>query len=147
MTVHVDLDDLLQQLRSRGGRVTTARRVVLADLVRRGSAHPTADQIARRVGRSHPELHLSTIYRTLEALEGLGLVTRASFGEGATTYHLAADRHHHAVCESCGAVIELPDAALAPVVRRLARDHGFAARPRHLTIAGLCADCSDRSWR
>jgi Fur family transcriptional regulator, ferric uptake regulator len=141
MTVHVDLDDLLDQLRSRGARVTTARRVVLADLARRGSAHPSADQIARRVARSHPELHLSTIYRTLEALEELGLVTRASFGEGATTYHLAADRHHHAVCESCGTVIELPDAALAPLVRRLDRDHGFAARPRHLTIAGRCASC------
>jgi Fur family ferric uptake transcriptional regulator len=141
MTVHVHLDDLLEQLRARGARVTTARRAVLEDLVRRGSAHPTAEQIARRVGRANPQLHLSTIYRTLEALEGLGLITRASIGEGATTYHLAADRHHHAVCESCGAVIELPDAVLAPVVRRLARDHGFAAAPRHVTIAGLCAAC------
>jgi Fur family ferric uptake transcriptional regulator len=137
------LDDLLEQLRSRGARVTTARRMVLADLVRRGSAHPTAEQIARRVGRSNPELHLSTIYRTLEALEGLGLVIRASFGDGATTYHLAADRHHHALCESCGRVIELPDTALAPVVRRLDRDYGFAAAPRHLTIRGRCSSCRE----
>jgi Fe2+ or Zn2+ uptake regulation protein len=141
MSADVDLDDLLDQLRARGARVTTARRTILADLVRRGSAHPTAEQIARRVGRSHPELHLSTIYRTLEALEELGLVIRASFGDGATTYHLAADRHHHAVCGSCGRVIELPDALLAPVVRRLARDYGFAATPRHLTIRGRCASC------
>jgi Fur family ferric uptake transcriptional regulator len=151
MTVHVELEDLLAELRARGGRVTTARRVVLADLARRGSAHPTAEQIARRVGRANPELHLSTIYRTLEALEDLGIVTRAGIGEGATTYHLAADRHHHAICVSCGAVIELPDSVLAPIVRRLERDHGFAADPRHVTISGCCADCragrADRAVR
>jgi Fe2+ or Zn2+ uptake regulation protein len=145
MTVHVELEDLLAELRARGGRVTTARRVVLADLVRRGSAHPTAEQIARRVARTNPGLHLSTIYRTLDALEELGIVTRAGIGDGAATYHLAADRHHHAVCESCGTVIELPDSALAPIVRRLEREHGFAADPHHVTITGLCAGCRERS--
>jgi Fur family ferric uptake transcriptional regulator len=138
------LDGLLADLRARGARVTVARRLVLADLLRRGSAHPSAEQIARRVQRANPELHLSTIYRTLELLEELGLVMRASVGGAATTYHLATDRHHHAVCESCGTVIELPEAALAAVVRRLERDHGFAAAPRHLTIAGLCASCRPR---
>jgi Fur family ferric uptake transcriptional regulator len=136
------LDDLLDRLRSQGVRVTAARRLVLAELVRRGAGHPSAEQIARRVQRTNPELHLSTIYRTLEVLEELGLVMRASLGEGATTYHLAGDRHHHAVCESCGAVIELPESVLAPVVRRLARDHGFTAAPRHVTITGLCANCA-----
>jgi Fur family ferric uptake transcriptional regulator len=135
------LDDLLAALRARGTRVTAARRLVLADLVRRGSSHPSAEKIARWVQRTNPEVHLSTIYRTLELLEELGLVVRASLGEGATTYHLAGDRHHHAVCESCGSVIELPEAAFAPLVRRLEKDHGFAAAPRHVTIPGRCAAC------
>jgi Fur family ferric uptake transcriptional regulator len=115
---------------------------VLTELVRRGSAHPSAEQIAARLRRSHPEVHLSTVYRTLDVLEELGLVTRAGIREGVTTYHLAADRHHHAVCRVCGAVIELPESALSAVVTRLRRDHGFAADPHHLTIPGVCAACT-----
>jgi Fur family ferric uptake transcriptional regulator len=138
---HVTLDDLLEQLRSRGDRVTVARRLVLAELLAAGSEHRTAEGLADRVHRRDPEVHLSTIYRTLDVLEGAGLVVRAGFGDGAATYHLASDHHHHAVCDSCGAVIELPSDAFAALVRRLDRDHGFAARPRHVTIPGLCADC------
>lgn len=141
MTTSVDLDTLLDQLRARGARVTAARRAVLVDLVRRGGAHPSAEDIARRLRRSHPDLHRSTVYRTLEVLEELGLVVRAGVGDGATAWHLAADRHHHARCDVCGTVIELPDAVLAPVVRRLERDHGFVAEPHHVTIGGTCADC------
>jgi Fur family transcriptional regulator, ferric uptake regulator len=144
MARHLPLDDLLDDLRSRGARVTTARRLVLAELIRRGADHPTADQITTRIRRTNPELHLSTIYRTLEFLEDTGLVVRAGFGDGATTYHLAADRHHHAVCEVCGTIIELPESALAGVVASLRRDHGFAASPHHVTIPGVCARCSAR---
>jgi Fur family ferric uptake transcriptional regulator len=135
------LDQLLDDLRGRGARVTTARRLVLGELMRHGAGHPSAEALAARLRRSHPELHLSTVYRTLEVLEELGMVARASFGDGAATYHLAGDRHHHAVCQSCGAVIVLPDSALRPVVQRLAREHGFAAAPYHLTIPGRCAAC------
>jgi Fur family transcriptional regulator, ferric uptake regulator len=141
MGVHADLDGLLADLRARGARVTTARRAVLAELVRRGSAHPSAEQIAARLRRSRPEVHLSTVYRTLDVLEELGLVARAGITDGVTTYHLAADRHHHAVCQVCGTVIELPESALSAVVARLRRDHGFAADPHHLTIPGVCARC------
>lgn len=121
--------------------MTAARRSVLAELLAAGSAHRTAEQLAARVHRREPEIHLSTIYRTLEFLEAEGLVVRAGFGDGPTTYHLASDHHHHAVCDSCGAVIELPDDAFATLVRRLDRDHGFAAHPSHVTIPGRCADC------
>src|SRR3954454_24507238 len=103
------LDQLLDDLRGRGARVTTARRLVLGELMRHGAGHPSAEALAARLRRSHPELHLSTGYRTLEVLEELGMVARPRFGEGAATCHLAGDPHHHAVCQSCGAVIVLPD--------------------------------------
>jgi Fur family ferric uptake transcriptional regulator len=137
-----DLDELLHELRHRGARVTTARRVVLAELAASSDQHPTADQLAARIQRAHPDVHLSTVYRTLEFLEGSGLVFRAGFGDGATTYHLSSDRHHHAVCDQCGAVIVLPDRAFDAVTNRLRRDHGFEAAPRHLTITGRCARCA-----
>ena len=100
-----------------------------------------AEQLAERIRRDHPDVHLSTVYRTLERLEELGLVIQAGHDHGAATYHLADADHHHAVCERCGSVVELPAAVLAPVSRRLARDFDFTANLRHLTITGLCSAC------
>ena len=139
----IELDDLLHELRHRGARVTTARRLVLAELARSSEEHPTAEQLAERIQRAHPDVHLSTVYRTLDFLDESGLVFRARFGDGATTYHLSRDRHHHAVCDRCGTVIELPDRAFDAVTNRLRRDHGFEAAPRHLTIIGRCSSCVD----
>jgi Fur family transcriptional regulator, ferric uptake regulator len=89
-------------------------------------------------------VHLSTVYRTVDLLDQAGILAQVHVGHGPSSYHLAEDAHHHAVCDSCGAVIEVPPAALSAVVTRLDRDLGFAARPRHLTINGLCADCRPR---
>lgn len=138
-----DLDELLGRLRAQGLRVTTARRLVLRELLDAGDRHPAAEDVARGVQATDPEVHLSTVYRTLESLEEAGLVVRAGLGEGPTTYHLAGDHHHHAVCDRCGAVVQVDDAAFAEVVRRLDRDHAFLATPRHLTVQGLCARCRE----
>jgi Fe2+ or Zn2+ uptake regulation protein len=136
------VDDLLERVRDAGGRVTTARRVVLEVLIDAGDDHLSADEVAARVHGSTPQVHLSTVYRTLESLEEMGILRQARLAGGPVSYHLAADEHHHAVCSQCGAVISLPASALAPVVRRLEREHGFVAEPRHLTIPGRCADCA-----
>ena len=144
MAGHHHLDELLDQLRAEGARITPARRSVVQSLVDAGAEHLTADQIASRIHRTNPDLHVSTIYRTLDFLEEAGVVTRAGFGDGAATYHLAGDRHHHAVCELCGTTIELPDRTFASVTARLRRDHGFIATPRHLTISGRCRRCASR---
>lgn len=139
---HATADELLDRLRARGARVTTARRLVLVALAQAGPSHPTAEQLTEQVHLANPELHASTIYRTLELLEDLGLVIRAGYDRGATTYHLADAQHHHATCEVCGTVLELPEGTFAPVVSRLRRDLGFHAVPRHLMITGVCAACS-----
>jgi len=139
-----DLDALVERLRASGARVTTARRLVLRELVAAGDQHRTADDLARRIQRTDPDVHVSTVYRTLEALEEAEMVVRAGLGDGPTTYHLADDHHHHARCDRCGTVISLPDRLFAPVVRRLAEEHGFEAHPRHLTVQGRCADCRDQ---
>jgi Fe2+ or Zn2+ uptake regulation protein len=137
-----DVDDLVDRLRTRGERVTTARRLVLAALLAAGHDHVSAEQVAAEIQRTNPEINLSTIYRTLDVLEAADLVIRAGFGSGsATTYHLVDDPHHHAVCDRCGLVIDLPPSSFDAVVRRLEREHGFAARPNHLTIGGRCASC------
>lgn len=139
-----DIEALLDRLRTRGERVTTARRAVISELVVDEAQHFSADEVAERVKAKQPDLHLSTVYRTLEFLETVGIIVRVDAGKAVATYHLADHGHHHAMCERCGKLIEFGDDELSPLVSSLASAHGFSATPRHLIVAGICSDCSDR---
>jgi Fur family ferric uptake transcriptional regulator len=138
------VEDLLDQLRARGERITTARRAVITELLADDAEHLSADQLVERVNAKHPDVHLSTIYRTLEFLEHAGIISEVHAGGPAASYHLAGHGHHHAMCDRCGTLVEFPDGDLRSLVQRLDRDHGFAATPRHLIITGLCRACRER---
>ncbi len=137
------LDELLDQLHVAGLRVTTARRAVLRELLAAGDAHLGVDELASRVAQAHPAIHLSTVYRTLDALTAAGILTEARVADHPVTFHLAGDTHHHAVCSTCGATLRLPGDVLEPVRRALLERHGFHAQPQHLTIAGQCSRCHE----
>ena len=96
-------DELDAVLRSRGLRATPQRRFVLDALERLG--HATPDQVWEQVQPVAPSLSPSTVYRALELLEELGVVTHTHLGHGAPSYHLATHADHiHLVCRRCGDV-------------------------------------------
>ena len=134
------LDEALAGLRRRGARVTTARRAVLATLLA-SEGHASAEDLADAVQADHPDVHLSTVYRTLDAFEQLGVVAHVHLGHGRATYHLAEELHHHAVCDRCGAVLQLPLALFEDVAGRLLDEHGFVAEPHHFAVVGRCREC------
>ncbi|MGH9117691.1 MAG: Fur family transcriptional regulator [Acidimicrobiales bacterium] len=136
-----ELEGLLDRLRAGGGRVTTARRAVLTVMLEPPGDHLTAEDLAARVQERYPDIHLSTIYRTLEVLEAAGLLSHVHLGHGPSTYHLTDRPHHHAVCRVCGEVIELPAGSLDQLERRLRRDHDFDLEAQHFALVGRCADC------
>ena len=135
------LERILTLLRARGGRVTTARRAIIAALLGARS-HVTADELAGTVQAAHPDVHLSTIYRCLEALEELEVVEHVHLGHGRAVYHLADETHQHLVCDACGAVVEVPDAVFDALAGRLRKEFGFRVDPGHFARAGRCAACS-----
>ena len=127
-------------LRANGGRLTTSRRAIVDAFLGSGG-HVTADDLAARVQRTHPETALSTVYRTMEALQRAGLVEHLHTGTGPAVYHLTGHDHHHLVCESCGAVQEASPDLLDAVAARVSRDHGFTLNPATSPLHGLCASC------
>lgn len=129
------------ELRTRGYRMTSQRRLVL-DAINE-LEHATPDEILRVVQRASPDVNASTIYRTLDLLEDLGLVTHAHLGHGAPAYHPgAAPPHAHLLCGGCQAVIEVPPDNIACLVDALREQHGFHTDVRHLTVSGRCANCA-----
>ncbi len=128
-------------LRSRGYRLTPQRQLVLeaVDAIE----HGTPEEICAQVRRTAPSVNISTVYRTLELLEELGLVTHAHLGHGAPTYHAVTDEGHlHLVCRGCGEVTGVPVSVADDLVERLARDHGFDTDVRHFAIHGRCGGCA-----
>jgi Fur family ferric uptake transcriptional regulator len=128
------------QLRARGYRVTPQRQLVLAAVTR--LEHATPEEIWAEVQQTASGVNISTIYRTLELLEQLGLVTHTHLGHGAPRYHLAAEAEHvHLVCSQCGRVTQVNPGAVDPLVGALAGTYGFATDVGHLTVFGRCASC------
>ena len=141
MLVREKAEPILALLRARGGRVTTSRRAILETLL--GVAgHVTAEALTARVQAVQPDVHESTVYRFLDELERLGVVDHVHLGHGPAVYHLAADAHHHLVCDGCGAVEEVPDEVFADLRGRLQAEFGFALQPRHFAVTGHCRACA-----
>ena len=132
---------MLELLRRDGGRVTSARRAVLTALLDQRERHASAEELAAAVRAHDPDVHLSTVYRTLDALEHLGAVTHVHLGHGRAIYHLTDELHHHAVCEACGEVLQLPDAIFSEVRAGLHEAHGFHLDAHHFALVGRCAAC------
>jgi len=129
------------RLREAGLRSTVARRAVLQALAAAG--HATVDELAEAVQRTRPEVNLSTIYRTLEALDEAGLVTHAHLHHGSPTYHsVDADPHVHLVCSECGQVEEQPASVARNLAQHLLEATGFTLDVAHLAVHGTCASCS-----
>jgi len=127
-------------LRASGYRVTPQRQLVLEAVTRLNHASP--EEIFAEVQQTAQGVNVSTIYRTLELLEQLGLVTHTHLGHGAPRYHLAAESQHvHLVCSDCGQVTELAPEAAGPLVTALDEEHGFATDVGHLTVFGTCRNC------
>ena len=144
---HVHGDQLAEEeailalRRADGGRVSDGRRSVVHALLHGPDHHVTAEDVARLVHEDHPEVHLSTIYRTLDALEAHGVVARVDLGAGRAVYHLTDHAHHHLVCEVCGAVTEVPADVFASLRAELEARCGFVLSPAHLSVPGRCASC------
>lgn len=134
------MSDWQARLRASGHRLTPQRELVLAAVER--LEHATPDEVYAEVRRHSESVNLSTIYRTLELLDELGLIRHAHLSDRAPTYHSASGHEHvHLVCRKCRTVISVDredaETAMEPLVSR----HGFAPDYGHLTVFGICADC------
>jgi Fur family transcriptional regulator, ferric uptake regulator len=129
-----------EQLRARGYRVTPQRQLVLEAVARLG--HATPEDIFAQVQQTARGVNISTIYRTLELLEQIGMVTHTHLHHGAPTYHLATHADHvHLVCGDCGRVSEIAPDAIRALTTALDEQYDFETDVGHLTVFGRCRDC------
>jgi Fur family ferric uptake transcriptional regulator len=134
-------DDLRAKLRASGHRLTPQRELILDAVDTLG--HATPDEVLAEVRKTSSALNVSTVYRTLEVLEQLGLVRHAHLSDRAPTYHSVRDHEHfHLVCRNCHKVISVHPEVLEPTLTRLREEFAFVVDVGHLTVFGRCTDCN-----
>ncbi|MGL4649907.1 MAG: Fur family transcriptional regulator [Caldilineaceae bacterium] len=137
----VDPHALVARLRARGIRVTPQRAMIL-QAIETLPGHMTAEEVYSAVQRHSPYVNLATVYRTLDLLRSLDLVTVANMGTGATHFALHTHAtHHHAICRACGHSLEFPPTLLDSLMQSLEGQYGFVAAANHIVIFGWCSAC------
>lgn len=133
--------DIAGELTKQGYRLTPQRLMILS-AIEESDSHISAEEIHARIVARYPNVNISTVYRTLELLKRLGLVTETDLGEGRVRYHPAEKgHHHHLVCQECGAIIDLDESLLTPLKSALLQEYEFVADLKHLAILGRCVNC------
>ncbi|MGZ8474607.1 MAG: Fur family transcriptional regulator [Candidatus Limnocylindria bacterium] len=133
---------VIGELRRRGLRWTPSRRLVL-EVLSEETGHVTGAEIVDRCRQRDRGTVPSTVYRTLDVLEELGLVRHAHGADGQEEYHVRpTSEHGHLHCEGCGGHWELGTGEVAEFVAHIERHRGFTVDLSHLTLVGRCPDCS-----
>jgi Fur family ferric uptake transcriptional regulator len=134
-------DGVAERLHASGLRWTPQRRTLI-QVLREHEGHVTATEIIGRCRELDATTTPSTVYRTLDMLEDLGLVRHGHGPGGREEYHVLPDRvHGHVYCTGCGSTSEIGAATAAAIVDALERELGFAVDLSHVTISGRCKGC------
>ena len=132
----------IETLREAGYRLTPQRMMVLSAIAE-SMGHLTAEAIHQEVVKTYPYLDIATVYRILQLLKRLHLVTEIDLGGDSARYEATKpNKHHHMVCKECGSTFDLSTSYLEEFRTRLMREFGFEPDLEHFAIGGLCADCA-----
>ena len=150
MTTTQDADEVAMwagvrdRLHARGLRWTPQRRT-LVEVLARTDGHVTGADLVERCRALDPTTTPSTVYRTLDVLEELGIVRHHHGSDGREEFHVLPDAEHgHLHCRQCGGSWEITGAEISPMLDALRSERGFHVDISHVSLSGRCADCAEQ---
>ena len=141
------IEDLRQRLKSRDHKMTPARQEILKIFDDRPGQHLSAEDVHDYLREKQSNIGLATVYRSLELLTEIGLLTRLEFGDGRARFEINSENphshhhHHHLVCLKCRKVFEFGDDLLEPLENDIAEKSGFKIINHDLKFYGYCREC------
>jgi Fur family ferric uptake transcriptional regulator len=120
--------------------MTPQRSAIVAEIMD-AEGHISPAGVARRVRDRMPEVNPSTVYRTLDLLEELGVLSHTHLEEGPEYHHRSESQHVHLSCSRCGADDSLSLAEAGRLRDLIGQHAGFRPDLSHFAISGLCANC------
>ena len=141
----VTWDEVRERLHERGLRWTPQRRL-LVEVLATTDGHITGAELVERCRAQDPEVTPSTVYRTLDVLEDIGLIRHAHGLDGREEFHVRPAREHgHLHCSVCHRAWEIGAEDVAEMVADFERRRGFNVDLGHLSVVGICDDCQEES--
>lgn len=135
---------VLDLLRARGLRMTPQRRAIISEIMT-AEGHISPADVARRVQERVPGVNASTVYRTLDLLETIGVLSHAHLESGAEYHRRTESRHVHLTCSGCGEEDSLSLAEAERLNRLIVTHRGFRPDLTHFAISGICRRCQRSS--
>jgi len=138
------IDQLKNIIKQKGMKYTEQREIILQILIELDDHH-NAEEIHKIVQNKYPEqnIGIATIYRTLNFLEEVQLISSISFGTDGKKYESNTNEHHdHLICTSCGKIVEFLDDTIEKQQEEIAKQNNFIITDHNMQLYGLCEKCT-----
>jgi len=141
------MDRLKEQLKSKGYKLTPQRRAILDTVIDNQGKHLSTEEIYDIVKKCCPEIGLATVYRTLQLLSELDVLSKLNLDDGCVRYELNTHeddhQHHHLICTNCGDVIEVVVDLLDALESEIEVNYQFKINDHKVKFFGICKKCQE----
>lgn len=141
------IKQLRKVLKKKGMKFTEQRALILKLLLKLDD-HLTAEELHEIVKKEYPDqnIGIATVYRTLNFLEEMNLISSISFGKDGKKYEGNNSSHHdHIICTSCGKIVEFFDESIEKRQEQIAKKNGFKIQDHTMQLYGICAECQKQN--
>ncbi|HAS73142.1 MAG TPA: transcriptional repressor [Clostridiales bacterium UBA8960] len=140
-------DGYKKKLKEAGYKLTPQRIAILNAIEENKGLHLNTEEIYDLVKQNNPEMGLATVYRTLQLLEQLEVVSSLNLEDGCVRYELYSDEgqhnHHHLICSNCGRIIEVEGDLLDELEDKIESEYDFKILDNKLKFYGVCSKCKN----
>ena len=139
-----DLNTLTTALQQAGMRITP-QRVAICELLASSEEHPTAAMIFDELKPRFTSLSLATVYNTLDALVGIGVVNVLGHaGDDKVHYDADTEPHVNLACISCSKIIDIPSEHVTHLDAEITSASGYKLLGARVLYYGLCPSCQKK---
>lgn len=143
-----EIEKLKSNLKEKGYKLTPQRRAIVDIIISNEGSHLTTEELYDLVKIECPEIGLATVYRTVQLLEELGVVSKLDLNDGCYRYELVRDdenhQHHHLICSQCGKVIEVQGDLLEVLEQEIETKYDFQIKNHSVKFYGICSECKKK---
>ncbi len=142
------METLKVRLKESGLKITPQRRAIINILLDNGNRHLSSEEIYDLVRENCPEIGLATVYRTMQLLDDIGVISKLNLDDGCIRYELDLNKsdshnHHHLICKKCGDIIEVEDDLMDNVEKEIQTTYKFKILDHDIKFYGLCENCDE----